>query len=580
MEYKCCSSCIPGSGALTGLSTSEAALYSTSCSQLITKTLSYTELPTLQQDKTDVLRPSRKSGLFIILVSFSIILLSEGMSFSFGILIIEIQEDFKDSQSKVAFIGSLVISFPLILGPVASYLTEAYGVQNMIIYGSFISAVGFYCGYLVKSINMLIFTVCISGFGLALIDLAAIVIIVLYFKKKRALATSLSLSGMGIGTIIFPPFISFLLERMAWREVFLVIGCLLLTLIPYGFGLKHSRFGLGGSSTQSSSSSSNLDPTFTTLHSSLLHLPTYFSPSKSLARYSTEGSNIRTIRVVPNAQYKYLIPPSYLIYKGAVFHSYRILLSCFSCPNLPLLREDASTHRPYSWIAISLHKLRKVACVIVDVSIFNNKFFALFCLSGFLYYLSLDTTYLYLPSLAVSRGLSKHTSSILITFIGTSNTIFMVSGRLGNFTFPNTVVSEPRLKPSIMFALSSLLNSLLMFALPSLHTLAGFAAASTTFGILVSLEYVFSPLIVIEFTTLDKFTSAYGLLLLVEGVATLVGPPLAGNSLLGDLGCTFDYFRSYRLAFYILGVFFLLSGLIVFGIMALKSRVSPPPQQV
>lgn len=58
-----------------------------------------------------------------------------------------------------------------------------------------------------------------------------------------------------------------------------------------------------------------------------------------------------------------------------------------------------------------------------------------------------------------------------------------------------------------------------------------------------------------ELITLDRFTNAYGLLLLVQGIGNLVGPPLAG--------WISDQTGNYNLAFYLSGFFIILSGILM-----------------
>lgn len=49
------------------------------------------------------------------------------------------------------------------------------------------------------------------------------------------------------------------------------------------------------------------------------------------------------------------------------------------------------------------------------------------------------------------------------------------------------------------------------------------------FGFLIAANYSLTCIILVELISLDRFTNAYGLLLLVQGVANLVGPPLGGK---------------------------------------------------
>jgi MFS family permease len=50
----------------------------------------------------------------------------------------------------------------------------------------------------------------------------------------------------------------------------------------------------------------------------------------------------------------------------------------------------------------------------------------------------------------------------------------------------------------------------------------------TVFGLTFASSFSFTPIILVRLVNLDDFTCAYGLILLVQGVGSLVGPPLAG----------------------------------------------------
>lgn len=54
-------------------------------------------------------------------------------------------------------------------------------------------------------------------------------------------------------------------------------------------------------------------------------------------------------------------------------------------------------------------------------------------------------------------------------------------------------------------------------------------AISGAFGIFIAANYSLTSIILVETISLERFANAYGLLLLVQGVANLMGPPLAGN---------------------------------------------------
>jgi len=54
----------------------------------------------------------------------------------------------------------------------------------------------------------------ITGFGLSLCYVAAVVIVAYYFERRRSFATGLSVCGGGIGTFIFAPLTQYLISKV------------------------------------------------------------------------------------------------------------------------------------------------------------------------------------------------------------------------------------------------------------------------------------------------------------------------------------------------------------------------------
>ncbi|KAI4480781.1 hypothetical protein M0804_009878 [Polistes exclamans] len=175
-------------------------------------------------------------GWVVVAASFMVNLIADGITFSFGVIYVEFLNYFGAGKSKTAWIGSLFMAMPLLSGPVASFLTDRYGCRRVSVAGSILATVGFIVSSLTKSMGLLIFTFgVVSGFGLSLCFVAAVVIVAYYFDKKRSFATGLSVCGSGIGTFIFAPLTQYLLVEYGWRGTMLIIAGLFLNLAVCGF---------------------------------------------------------------------------------------------------------------------------------------------------------------------------------------------------------------------------------------------------------------------------------------------------------------------------------------------------------
>lgn len=88
--------------------------------------------------------------------------------------------------------------------------------------------------------------------------------------------------------------------------------------------------------------------------------------------------------------------------------------------------------------------------------------------------------------------------------------------------------------------------------------------SSAAFGLFFASNYSFTPVILVELIPLERFTTAYGLTLLCQGIGNLVGPPLAG--------WLFDVTSAWDLSFFMAGGWIIIAGFCVGIIPYTKNR--------
>lgn len=87
------------------------------------------------------------------------------------------------------------------------------------------------------------------------------------------------------------------------------------------------------------------------------------------------------------------------------------------------------------------------------------------------------------------------------------------------------------------------------------HHYVFLAISSAAFGLFFASNFSFTPVILVELIPLQRFTTAYGLTLLCQGIGNLVGPPLGG--------WLFDVTGSWELSFFMAGGWIIFSGILV-----------------
>ncbi|XP_049869476.1 monocarboxylate transporter 9-like [Pectinophora gossypiella] len=235
-----------------------------------------------------------------------------------------------------------------------------------------------------------------------------------------------------------------------------------------------------------------------------------------------------------------------LTYRGAMLNINRYRLRASSCPNIFRNSMTTIAREKVQWYA-GLWDFWDLVVDVLDFSHFLNPPFLFFALSNFLLYMWYDVPYVYIADHGLSMGFNESQASMLISVIGILNMFGeILLGWVGDWECVNA---------SLVYAACMLLCGFVTLLMPLLTDYFTLAAASGAFGAFIAANYSLTSIILVEQITLEKFTNAYGLLLLMQGLANLIGPPLAG--------WIYDITDSYDLSFYLAGAFIGVSGVIL-----------------
>merc|ERR1719516_523272 len=83
------------------------------------------------------------------------------------------------------------------------------------------------------------------------------------------------------------------------------------------------------------------------------------------------------------------------------------------------------------------------------------------------------------------------------------------------------------------------------------------------YGVTSAAYVLLTTLVLADLLGAEKFTNSFGLLLLFQGVATFIGPPI--------VGFMFDTYGSYNQGFILMGGMIALSGIILYPIPCIKN---------
>jgi len=174
-------------------------------------------------------------GWAVVFAAFIINVVVDGICYAYGIIAPVFQERFDASKAETSLIGSILIGFYLMMGPIVSALTNKFGCRFVTILGALIAAAAFFLGRYQDSINGLIGCYgVLGGIGFGMMYLPAIVVVGFYFEEKRAFATGIVTSGSGVGTFVFAPLTQWLLDGKNWESTLLVFCEITLQCVVMG----------------------------------------------------------------------------------------------------------------------------------------------------------------------------------------------------------------------------------------------------------------------------------------------------------------------------------------------------------
>lgn len=159
---------------------------------------------------------------------------------------------------------------------------------------------------------------------------------------------------------------------------------------------------------------------------------------------------------------------------------------------------------------------------LLDLSLFKNFAFTTLCIQLFLFTLSFNTTFVYLPALAEEKGVNALEGAYLVSILG----IFDGLARI----VMSSVLDLKRVKPlrliiynCVMFLVA--VSSLLM---PSMTNFWQFAIICCCYGVLSGTYISQKSVVVVDILGVEHLSSSFGLLLMFQGVSGLVGPTVGG----------------------------------------------------
>ncbi|XP_060662208.1 monocarboxylate transporter 12 [Drosophila nasuta] len=568
-------------------------------------------------------------GWVVVFGSFMIHIVTDGMTYSFGIFYNEFLTYFNEGKGYTAWIASIMVGVTFSSGPISSSFVNRYGCRTVTIAGALLAAGCIIASVFAQNVATLIITIGVgTGLGFGLIYLPAIVSVTQYFESKRSLATGIAVCGSGFGTFVFAPLTETLIASYGWRGAMLIIGGLMLNCIIFGamfrpleapqpkaakLGNKSSikdqnvtpaeleplkakpvtdqylqlpqrndtpTIGGGGGNglCRSNSVGHNLKPGLNNNSNGLLNGQAV-NNSTTVVKSNSNDDITRTFASQPQ-----LMPlrdshrehsASGTMYRPDALYQG----SLHNIPEYTSSRNDLSRSRSGSGVIKRYGSLRQshplgqsqeltkcCGCItcsketrdtfaeMMNFSLLKDAVFVIFSISNFCTSIGFNVPYLYVAAHCETLGINKQQASFLIATIGVANTV----GRI----ILGYIADKPWVNRLLVYNVCLTACGIATAMVPLCTDYNSLLVYCSVFGFTIGAYVGLTSVILVDLLGLEKLTNAFGLLLLFQGIASFIGPPIGG--------WMYDITNTYSPAFLMAGIMIAISGLVMFGIPPLQ----------
>ncbi|CAB4063538.1 SLC16A14 [Lepeophtheirus salmonis] len=492
-------------------------------------------------------------GWFVVFGSFMIHVIADGVTYSFGIFIEEFMHYFG--------VGAI---------------TNRYGCRVATMAGAVLATFGFAISSVMNSIPALYLTIGVcTGFGFGLIYLPAIVSVSMYFEKKRAFATGIAVCGSGLGTFIMSPVTTTLIENYKWQGAILITSGIIALCFFFGLLFKplkslsneeadcdkeknianfeeaEKMLCLENGAPEICLNGEALRPIEKQYQANSTRMALSHPVISNLSK-SDNSDNDGDIIFYGDSKQNIVLKRKDIFYSGSLYNlrEFRDDPDGYS-KNVTLQLEESET------VGNAFQEWLKAFKKLVDFSLLKDSIYIVFVVSNFLTSIGFNVPYVYTFDRAQNTlKMPKEDASYLISIIGIANTIGrIVLGYVSDKPWLNTLYLY-----NTCLAICGLCLGLSNFCVTYTTQAIYCAVFGVTSGAYVGLTSV----VLVELIGLDQLTHGFGLLLLFQGIASVIGPPIIGGLK--------DWLGTYDVGFYLAGFIIFVSGVMLFILPWMQRR--------
>ncbi len=198
---------------------------------------------------TESKQPRFFYGYVIVLAGFIIQCLTWGIFHSFAVFFEPLLIEFGWTRATTSAAYSLSLLLFGLLGIPMGRLNDRFGPRMIMIVSGLLLGLGYFLMSQVGSIwQLYLFFGVMIGIGMSGTVVPLLSTVARWFVRRRGMMTGIIISGLGLGTLIIPPAVRWLISAYGWRTSYMFVGIVALVLITLaGYLLRRDPAQMGQS---------------------------------------------------------------------------------------------------------------------------------------------------------------------------------------------------------------------------------------------------------------------------------------------------------------------------------------------
>jgi len=183
----------------------------------------------------------------MVILTFVAMIAYAPVVYTFGVFLQPLTEEFGWERGALSGVFSLQMLLIGVLSIFVGRLTDKYGPRIFVTLGGLLTSIGFLLMSQVSSLwQVYLNWGFIMGIGGGCFYIAIISTVPKWFAKRTGVAVGITVAGMGLGAIISPPLIQWLISIYGWQQPFIVLSiALFVIVVPLAQFMRHSPQRMG-----------------------------------------------------------------------------------------------------------------------------------------------------------------------------------------------------------------------------------------------------------------------------------------------------------------------------------------------